>query len=123
MQTAPPPAETPTPEAVDPSADWHALVSRGDALLARHQRDDALQAYLDAFDLVTDGRPVSPAEVEHLCKKLASYQLSFGSRAEARQTLELGRQTLKKMTAAKDPVERQKSIEQIENAMHALPRD
>jgi hypothetical protein len=48
--------------------------------------------------------------------------VTLGSLAEARQTLEHGRQTLKKMSGGKDG-ERQKYIEQIENTLRALPRD
>jgi len=115
--------ETATPETAPPAADWHALVSRGDALMQQRQRDDALDAYLNAFDLVTDGRPISPADVAQLCKKLANFQMSFGSLAEARQTLEHGRQTLKHLPAGKDPTERQKYLDQIENTLRTLPRD
>jgi serine/threonine protein kinase len=122
-QPQPPAPGAPPSEPVDPAADWHAFVSRGDALMAQHQRDDALDAYLNAFDLATDGRPVAAADVAQLCKKLANFQMSFGSLAEARQTLEHGRQTLKKMSGGKDGAERQKYLEQIENSLRSLPRD
>lgn len=121
-----PPAPAPAPEVAPPEAapaDWHALVTRGDALMQQRQRDDALDAYLNAFDLATDGRPISPADVAQLCKKLANFQMSFGSLAEARQTLEHGRQTLKHLPAGKDPAERQKYLDQIENTLRTLPRD
>jgi serine/threonine protein kinase len=120
-----PAPEVSTPEVAPPAAasDWHALVTRGDALMTQHQRDDALDAYLNAFDLATDGRPVSPGDVAQLCKKLANFQMSFGSLAEARQTLEHGRQTLKRLPAGKDPAERQKYLDQIENTLRTLPRD
>jgi hypothetical protein len=114
---APVPPETPASE------DWHALVSQGDALMQQRQRDEGIDAYLRAFDLATDGRPASASEIALLCKKLSTYQKNLGSLAEARQTLELGRQTLKRMTGGKDNVDRQKYIEQIENTLRSLPRD
>ncbi len=120
-----PAPETATPETAPlaAAADWHSLVTRGDALMQQHQRDDALDAYLNAFDLATDGRPISPGDVAQLCKKLANFQMSFGSLAEARQTLEHGRQTLKRLPGGKDPAERQKYLDQIENTLRTLPRD
>jgi len=123
--TQPPPT---APEAAPPGApqaaeDWHAFVSRGDVLMQQRQRDDALEAYLNAFDLATDGRPVAAADVAQLCKKVANFQVSFGSLAEARQTLEHGRQTLKRMTGGKDGADRQKYVDQIENTLRSLPRE
>jgi hypothetical protein len=115
---APPAGETP-----ESNADWHALVTSGDALMAQRQRDEALDAYLNAFDLATDGRPIAPSEVAQLCRKLANFQMSFGNQADARQTLERGRQTLKRMVGGKDGADRQKYIEQIENTLRSLPRD
>jgi hypothetical protein len=123
VQPQPPAPGTPIAEPADSAADWHSFVSRGDALMQQHQRDDALDSYLNAFDLATDGRSVAAADVAQLCKKLANFQMSFGSLAEARQTLEHGRQALKKMAAGKDGVERQKYLEQIENTLRTLPRD
>jgi glutamate synthase domain-containing protein 2 len=114
--------EAAAPEAA-PAGDWHTLVNTGDALMAQRQRDDAMDAYLNAFDLATDGRPVTATEVAQLCKKLANFQMSFGSLAEARQTLEHGRQTLKHMTGGKDGGDRQKYIDQLENSLRSLPRD
>lgn len=122
VQIAPPAAQAPA-ALPDPGADWHAFVTRGDVLMQQHQKDDAMDAYLNAFDLATDGRPVSAADVASLCKKLAQYQMSFGSLAEARQTLEHGRQALKKLNGGKDAGDRQKHLEQIENMIRALPRD
>ena len=49
--------------------------------------------------------------------------MSFGSLAEARQTLERGRQMLKRMAGGKDGGDRQKYLEQIENSLRSLPRD
>ncbi|MDR3401724.1 MAG: protein kinase [Chthoniobacter sp.] len=123
--TQPPPTApvVAPPEAPQATEDWHAFVSRGDALMQQRQRDDALEAYLNAFDLATDGRPVAAAEVAQLCKKVANFQVSFGSLAEARQTLEHGRQTLKRMTGGKDGADRQKYVEQIENTLRSLPRE
>ncbi|MEP6668339.1 MAG: protein kinase [Chthoniobacter sp.] len=121
-----PPATTPEatpPEAPQPAEDWHAFVSRGDALMQQRQRDDALEAYLNAFDLATDGRQIAAADVAQLCKKVANFQVSFGSLAEARQTLEHGRQTLKHMTGGKDGGDRQKYVDQIENTLRSLPRE
>jgi serine/threonine protein kinase len=112
------PAETPAA-----NEDWHALVSQGDALMQQRQRDEGMDAYLKAFDLATDGRSASALEISQLCKKLSTYQKNLGSLAEARQTLELGRQTLKRMTGGKDSGDRMKYIEQIENTLRSLPRD
>jgi hypothetical protein len=122
-QPAPPVAEAVAPDAAQASADWHSFVNRGDALMQQRQREDALDAYLNAFDLATDGRPVGAAEVAQLCKKVANFQMSFGSLAEARQTLEHGRQTLKRMAAGKDGADRQKYLDQIENTLRSLPRE
>ena len=91
--------------------------------MQQRQRDEALDAYTNAFDLATDGRSVAAADIAQLCKKLANFQMSFDSRAEARQTLEQGRQALKRLPAGKDSVERQKYLEQIENMLRSLPRD
>ncbi|MEI9893748.1 MAG: hypothetical protein WDN28_07565 [Chthoniobacter sp.] len=121
-----PPAAAPEaapPDAVPAAEDWHLLVNRGDMLMQQRQRDDALEAYLNAFDLATDGRPVAAADVAQLCKRVANFQVSFGSLAEARQTLEHGRQTLKRMTGGKDAADRQKYVEQIENTLRSLPRE
>jgi hypothetical protein len=82
-----------------------------------------MEAYLNAFDLASDGRPVSVGELAQLCKKVASLQMNLGSLAEARTTLERGRQSLKRMAAGKDGGERQKYLEQIENTLRGLPRD
>lgn len=131
LEPVAPPTQPPTsapasipPETAPPAAsDWHTLVSRGDSLMQQRQRDDALDAYLSAFDLATDGRAISPAEVAQLCKKLANFQMSFGSLAEARQTLEHGRQTLKRLPSGKDGGDRQKYLDQIENTLRTLPRD
>jgi hypothetical protein len=49
--------------------------------------------------------------------------MSFGSLAEARQTLERGRASLKRMTGGKDGGDRQKYLEQIENSLRTLPRE
>jgi len=116
-------ATVPPPDASQPAEDWHAFVSRGDALMQQRQRDDALEAYLNAFDLATDGRQIAAADVAQLCKKVANFQMSFGSLAEARQTLEHGRQTLKRMTGGKDGGDRQKYVDQIENTLRSLPRE
>ncbi|HSI14642.1 MAG TPA: protein kinase [Chthoniobacter sp.] len=118
-----PPTSSPEVAPPDPAADWHSFVSRGDALMQQRQRDDALDAYLNAFDLATDGRPIAASDVALLCKKLANFQMSFGSLAEARQTLEHGRQTLKRLPAGKDGGDRQKYLDQIENTLRTLPRD
>jgi hypothetical protein len=91
--------------------------------MARRQSDEAMDAYLNAFDMATDGRPVSPAEIAQLCRKLANYQIRFGSTADARRTLDQGRAALKRMTGGKDGSDRQKYIEQIENSIRSLPRD
>jgi hypothetical protein len=120
-QAATPP-ESATPE-TPAASDWHAFVTEGDALMQRRQRDEAMDAYLNAFDLASDGRAISASEVAQLCKKVADLQRSFGSVAEARQTLERGRQSLKRMTGGKDGGERQKYMEQIENTLRTLPRD
>jgi hypothetical protein len=48
--------------------------------------------------------------------------MSLDSRAEARETLERGRQSLKRMAGGKDG-DRQKYLEQIENTLRTLPRD
>jgi hypothetical protein len=122
-QPVAPAADPAAPEAPVAGADWHSLVLRGDALMQQRQRDDALEAYLNAFDLATDGRPITAVEVAQLCKKLANFQISFGSLAEARQTLEQGRQALKRMPGGKDGADRQKYLEQIENSIRTLPRD
>jgi serine/threonine protein kinase len=113
----------PAPEAPPTEGDWHTLVTQGDRLMDRRQRDDAMDAYLNAFDLASDGRAVGAAELASLCKKVASLQMSFGSLAEARQTLEKGRQSLKKMTGGKDAGDRQRYLDQIENTIRSLPRD
>jgi serine/threonine protein kinase len=125
IQSQAPPAspDAPAPEAPDAAADWHSYVSRGDALMQQRQRDDALEAYLNAFDLATDGRPIAAADIAQLCKKLANFQMSFGSLAEARQTLDRGRQTLRHMAAGKEAGDRQKYLEQIENTLRTLPRE
>jgi hypothetical protein len=78
---------------------------------------------MNAFDLATDGRPVPAADIAQLCRKLANYQIRFGSTADARRTLDQGRAALKKMSAGKDGGDRQKYIEQIENSIRSLPRD
>jgi hypothetical protein len=114
---------TSAPDAAATDADWHTLASNGDILMARRQNDEAMDAYTTAFALATDGRPVSASEVTQLCRKLANYQAHFGSTADARQTLDQGRQTLKRMTAGKDIGDRQKYLEQIEYAIRSLPRD
>lgn len=121
--TAQPPA--PAPEAVSPEtpADWHLLAAKGDVLMQKRQRDDALDAYLNAFDLATDGRPITASDLASLCKKVANFQMSFGSLAEARQTLEQGRQALKRLPSGKDAGDRQKYLDQIENTLRTLPRD
>ena len=61
-----------------------------------------MEKYLTAFDLATDGRPITSAEVAALCRKTANLQLGLGSREEARLTLERGRTILKKMTNPKE---------------------
>jgi hypothetical protein len=116
---SPPPAPPEAPAEVD----WHTLVSSADALMAQRQSDEAMDAYANAFDLATDGRPVSAAEITQLCRKIATYQIRFGSTADARRTLDEGRAALKKMGGGKESVDRQKYIEQIENSIRSLPRD
>ena len=119
----PPGTNPPAPEPPAPEVDWHTLVNSGDALMAQRQSDDAMDAYTNAFDLATDGRPVSAGELAQLCRKLANYQIRFGSTADARRTLDQGRAALKKMSGGKESGDRQKYIEQIENSIRSLPRD
>jgi len=122
-QAVPAGPATSAPDAAATDADWHALVSNGDALMAQRQSDEAMDAYTNAFDLATDGRPISASEVAQLCRKLANVQMRLGSTADARRTLDQGRQALKRMTGGKDSADRQKYIEQIENSIRTLPRD
>jgi hypothetical protein len=61
--------------------------------------------------------------VASLAKKVAQWQVTLGSNAEARQTLERARAALKRMTAPKDALERQKLTEEIENSLRRLGRD
>jgi len=103
--------------------DWRRYVAAGDSLMNRRQRDEAVDQYLTAFDLATDGRAVTAVEVAALCKKTASLQLFLGSKEEARLTLERGRTVLKKMTNPKEALERGRAIEQIEGQLRSLPRD
>jgi serine/threonine protein kinase len=118
-----PGANPPAPDAPANEVDWHTLANSGDALMERRQNDDAMDAYTNAFDMATDGRPVSAAEITQLCRKLATYQIRFGSTADARRTLDQGRAALKRMSGGKDNADRQKLIEQIENSIRSLPRD
>jgi serine/threonine protein kinase len=111
------------PEKLTGGEDWRRYVAEGDSLMNRRQRDEAIDAYLTAFDLATDGRPVTALEVAALCRKTANLQIGLGSHAEARLTLERGRTTLKRMTNPKETIERQRAIEQIENQIRSLPRD
>jgi serine/threonine protein kinase len=113
------------PEGVPVAAEsWKSLVTQGDGLMQRRQRDEALDAYLRAFDLAADAKGVTAGEVAQLCLKVSTLQMNLGSRAEARETLGLGRQALKRMTVGgKDAVERQKYLEQIENRLRTLPAD
>jgi hypothetical protein len=101
--------------------DWRHYQAEGDALVSQRQRDAAVEAYLSALDLATDGRAVTAVEVAALCRKAANLQIGLGSPAEARQTLEKGRAALKKIAGG--GAERQKAIEQIENQIRTLPRD
>ena len=119
---APPVVQPPVPTAeptVPADEDWRALVADADALMQRRSRDDAMDAYLAAFDLASDGRPISASDLTQLCRKIANYQVSLGSPAEARQTLERGRLALRKTTSP----DKQKFIEQIEKTLQGLPRD
>ncbi len=119
-----PASETPEPtESLTVSEDWRRYVAAGDSLMNRRQRDEAIDAYLTAFDLATDGRAVTSVEIAALCRKTANLQIGLGSLAEARLTLERGRTMLKRMTNPKDAAERQRAIEQIENQIRSLPRD
>jgi hypothetical protein len=111
------------PEKLTSGEDWHRYVAMGDSLMNRRQRDEAVEQYLTAFDLATDGRPISSADVAALCKKTANLQLGLGSKEEARLTLERGRTVLKKMTNPKEAQERSRAIEQIESQLRSLPRD
>lgn len=136
-QVAPPPIvpATPAPMAVvnppvappatEPAEveDWRAFVIEGDALMAQRHREEATEAYAEAFNLATDGRPITAAEVASLAKKVSQLQVMLGSNAEARQTLARGRESLKRMTAPKDTLERQKLIEELENSLRRLGRD
>jgi serine/threonine protein kinase len=140
-QLAPPPATTglvppaavpgvpvpgvPVAEPVDrltSGEDWRRYVAEGDSLMNRRQRDEAIEAYLTAFDLATDGRPITSTDLAALCRKAANLQIGLGSNAEARLTLERGRITLKKINNPKD-TERARALEQIENQLRSLPRD
>jgi len=119
-----PVATVPDPsEKLTSGEDWRQYVAAGDSLMNRRQRDEAVEKYLTAFDLATDGRPITSAEVAALCKKTANLQLGLGSREEARLTLERGRNVLKKMTNPKEAQDRGRLIEQIENQLRSLPRD
>lgn len=125
-EPAPPPSAVPVPEVPEKltsGEDWRRYVAQGDSLMNRRQRDEAIEAYLTAFDLATDGRLVSCTDVAALCKKTANLQIGLGSNAEARLTLERGRTTLKKMTNPKETSERLRAIEQLENQIRTLPRD
>ncbi len=146
VQVAPPPATTglvpapvqpmpvpfvpvpgiPVAEPVDNltgGEDWRRYVAAGDSLMNRRLREEAIEAYLTGFDLATDGRVVTAAEISALCRKTANLQIRLGSRAEARLTLERGRTVLKRLTNPKDALERQRSIEAIETQLRTLPRD
>jgi serine/threonine protein kinase len=125
MGTAPVavPVEPEPTETLTTGEDWRRYVAAGDSLMNRRQRDEAIDAYLTAFDLATDGRPVTSVEIATLCRKTANLQISLGSRAEARLTLERGRTILKKITNPKEAVERQRALEQIETQIRTLPRD
>jgi len=103
--------------------DWRAYATEGDALMANRRREEAMEAYLAAFDLATDGRVIGAPEVAGLAKKVSQWQVTLGSNAEARQTLDRARATLKRMTSPKDAIERQKLIEEIENSLRRLGRD
>jgi serine/threonine protein kinase len=118
-----PPA--PVPPVAEPAEveDWRAYATEGDALMANRRREEAMEAYLVAFDLATDGRVIGAPEVASLAKKVAQWQVTLGSNAEARQTLERARAALKRMTAPKDALERQKLTEEIENSLRRLGRD
>jgi serine/threonine protein kinase len=111
------------PEKLTGGEDWRRYVAEGDSLMNRRQRDEAIDAYLTAFDLATDGRPVTSVEIAALCRKTANLQIGLGSHAEARLTLERGRATLRKINNPKEAAERQRAIEQIENQIRTLPRD
>ena len=128
LSTATPPPAAPSapapaaPDAPAASGDWRSYMTQGDALMQQRQSDDAMEAYLKAFELASDGHGISAAEMAQLCKKVSTLQMRFGSLAEARQTLEQGRQTLKRMAGGKDG-DRQKYLDQIENSLRSLPRD
>lgn len=120
MPPAPAIPAVPEPGAVE---DWRAYVTEGDALMNVRRRDEAMEAYLAAFDLATDGRQVPAQDVASLAKKVSQLQVMLGSNAEARQTLDRGRQTLKKMNSPKDAAERQKLVEDLENSLRRLMRE
>ena len=122
MVVATPPAAPPAAEPAEVE-DWRAFVIEGDALMAQRHREEATEAYVEAFNLATDGRPITSAEVASLAKKVSQLQIMLGSNAEARQTLDRGRATLKRMTTPKDAVERQKLLEELENSLRRLMRD
>ena len=129
VPATPAPMAVVTPPVAPPAAepaeveDWRAFVIEGDALMAQRHREEATEAYVEAFNLATDGRPVTAAEVAGLAKKVSQLQIMLGSNAEARQTLDRGRAALKRMTGPKDAVERQKLLEEIENSLRRLMRD
>ena len=122
MAVGTPPAAPPTAEPAEVE-DWRAFVIEGDALMAQRHREEATEAYVEAFNLATDGRPIAAAEVASLAKKVSQLQIMLGSNAEARQTLGRGRESLKRMTSPKDALERQKLIEELENSLRRLTRD
>jgi len=119
----PDPAMPEVPEKLTGGEDWRRYVAEGDSLMNRRQRDEAIEAYLTAFDLATDGRAITAVEVAALCRKTANLQIGLGSNAEARLTLDRGRLTLRKMTNPKETTERQRALEQIEYQLRSLPRD
>ena len=122
MAVGTPPVAPPTAEPAEVE-DWRAFVIEGDALMAQRHREEATEAYVEAFNLATDGRPITATEVASLTKKVSQLQIMLGSNAEARQTLDRGRATLKRMTSPKDALERQKLTEEIENSLRRLLRD
>lgn len=105
---------------------WKRLEDYGDLLMKNRNQPAAVLAYSEAIEVALKAADASPNDVElqievaTLCQRVGQIQVAYSSQAEAKATLQKGRNILLKIKNRSSGKAREKAIQDIESGLQKL---